>query len=139
MNCNEAATLIAAYADGEIDGLRSHLLKRHLLGCAGCAIQCQRCWRCVRNFAPGTRVAYVPRLKLLLNTSQTCSTSTRRESLSCVACWKWTLPANMQQRIPVRPAATVISNEITSDAPVYSGWRPCEHCRHVLGRCRDLA
>ena len=41
MNCSEAATLIAAYADGEIDGLRSHLLKRHLLGCAGCAIQCQ--------------------------------------------------------------------------------------------------
>jgi len=37
MNCSEAATLIAAYADGEIDGLRSLLLKRHLLGCAGCA------------------------------------------------------------------------------------------------------
>jgi anti-sigma factor RsiW len=42
MNCIEAATLIAAYAAGEIDGLRSHLLKRHLLGCAGCAIECQR-------------------------------------------------------------------------------------------------
>ena len=42
MNCNEAATLIAAYADGEIDDLRSDLLKRHLRSCAGCAIQCQR-------------------------------------------------------------------------------------------------
>jgi anti-sigma factor RsiW len=42
MNCNEAATLIAAYADGEIDGLRSHLLKRHLLGCADCATQYQK-------------------------------------------------------------------------------------------------
>ena len=42
MNCNEAAALIAAYADGKIDELRSYLLKRHLLGCAGCAIQCQR-------------------------------------------------------------------------------------------------
>jgi anti-sigma factor RsiW len=41
MNCNEAATLVAAYADGEIDGLRSHLLKRHLRGCAGCATQYQ--------------------------------------------------------------------------------------------------
>ena len=42
MNCNEAATLIDAYADGEIDGMRSLLLKRHLLGCAGCATQHQK-------------------------------------------------------------------------------------------------
>jgi anti-sigma factor RsiW len=42
MNCNEAATLIAAYADGEVDGLRSHLFKRHLRSCAGCATQYQR-------------------------------------------------------------------------------------------------
>src|ERR1700693_4878935 len=41
MNCNEAATLVAAYADGEIDGLRSDLLKKHFLGCAGCATQYQ--------------------------------------------------------------------------------------------------
>jgi anti-sigma factor RsiW len=41
MTCNEAAALITAYADGEIDGLRSDLLKRHLLSCAGCATQCQ--------------------------------------------------------------------------------------------------
>jgi anti-sigma factor RsiW len=42
MNCNEAATLIDAYADGEIDGLRGHLLKRHLRSCAGCATQYER-------------------------------------------------------------------------------------------------
>jgi anti-sigma factor RsiW len=41
MNCNEAATLVAAYADGEIDGLRGDLLKKHLLGCASCATQYQ--------------------------------------------------------------------------------------------------
>jgi anti-sigma factor RsiW len=36
MNCHEAVTLVAAYADGEIDGLRSDVLKKHLLGCANC-------------------------------------------------------------------------------------------------------
>ena len=41
MNCNEAVTLVAAYADGEIDGPRGDLLKKHLLGCAGCATQYQ--------------------------------------------------------------------------------------------------
>src|SRR2546425_1638094 len=41
MNCNEAATLVAAYADGEIDGLRGDLLKRHLRGCASCTTQYQ--------------------------------------------------------------------------------------------------
>jgi len=41
MNCNEAATLVAAYADGEIDGLRSDLVKKHLLGCGGCTAQYQ--------------------------------------------------------------------------------------------------
>ena len=39
MNCNEAVTLVAAYADSEIDGLRSDLLKKHLLGCASCTTQ----------------------------------------------------------------------------------------------------
>jgi len=41
MNCNEAATLVAAYADGEVDGHQSHALKRHLLGCADCAAKYQ--------------------------------------------------------------------------------------------------
>src|ERR1700682_1504049 len=41
MNCNEAAALVAAYADGEIVGRRGDLLKKHLLGCAGCANQYQ--------------------------------------------------------------------------------------------------
>ena len=43
MNCNEAATLVAAYADGEIDGQRSAVLKQHLLGCANCAADCGKC------------------------------------------------------------------------------------------------
>ena len=41
MNCNEAAGLVAAYADGEIVGRRGDLLKKHLLVCAGCATQYQ--------------------------------------------------------------------------------------------------
>ena len=41
MNCNEAATLVAAYADGEIDGQRSTVFKRHLIVCARCAAQYQ--------------------------------------------------------------------------------------------------
>lgn len=41
MNCNEAATLVAGYADGEIVGRRGDLLKKHLLGCAGCTTRYQ--------------------------------------------------------------------------------------------------
>ena len=41
MNCNEAATLVAAYADGEIDGQRSTMFKGHLIVCARCAAQYQ--------------------------------------------------------------------------------------------------
>jgi anti-sigma factor RsiW len=37
MNCHEAATLVAAFADGEIDGLRGRSLEKHLQGCAECA------------------------------------------------------------------------------------------------------
>jgi len=41
MNCNEVASLIAAYADGEVDRLRGHSLAKHLAGCAGCAAKRQ--------------------------------------------------------------------------------------------------
>jgi len=41
MNCNEAANIIAAYADGEMDGLRGHSLKKHLGACASCAAKHQ--------------------------------------------------------------------------------------------------
>jgi anti-sigma factor RsiW len=37
MNCSESTTLVAAYADGELDGLRGHAIERHLRGCAECA------------------------------------------------------------------------------------------------------
>src|SRR5258706_13164279 len=37
MNCKQIQTLVAAYADGEIDALRRYSTKRHLLDCAGCA------------------------------------------------------------------------------------------------------
>lgn len=37
MNCNEVGTLVAAYADRELDGLREHAIEKHLRGCAGCA------------------------------------------------------------------------------------------------------
>jgi len=37
MNCKQAETLVAAHADGEVDALRNYSIKKHLLGCAGCA------------------------------------------------------------------------------------------------------
>jgi anti-sigma factor RsiW len=36
MNCDEAATLLAADVDGEVDRLRSHALHKHAAGCAAC-------------------------------------------------------------------------------------------------------
>ena len=37
MNCNEAGTLVAAYADGEIGGVRKSSVEKHLHDCASCA------------------------------------------------------------------------------------------------------
>jgi anti-sigma factor RsiW len=37
MNCDESTALLGAHADGELDGLRSHALARHLAGCGQCA------------------------------------------------------------------------------------------------------
>jgi len=36
MNCKQAESLVAAYADGEVDALRSYSINKHLLSCAGC-------------------------------------------------------------------------------------------------------
>ena len=36
MNCHEATPLVAMLADGEIDRLRSHSIRKHLAGCTGC-------------------------------------------------------------------------------------------------------
>src|SRR5437762_4377393 len=36
MNCEQLETLVGAYADGEVDALRSYSIKQHLLGCAHC-------------------------------------------------------------------------------------------------------
>src|SRR6266480_4062977 len=41
MNCKQAESLVAAYADGEVDALRNYSIKKHLLGCAGCAASYQ--------------------------------------------------------------------------------------------------
>jgi len=41
MNCKQAETLVAAYADGEVDALRNYSIKKHLLSCAGCAASYQ--------------------------------------------------------------------------------------------------
>ena len=37
MNCKQAQTLVAAYADDEVDALRTYSIRKHLLGCVGCA------------------------------------------------------------------------------------------------------
>jgi anti-sigma factor RsiW len=41
MNCDEAGTLVARYADGEIDDLRGRSVEQHLRGCAACAAKHQ--------------------------------------------------------------------------------------------------
>jgi anti-sigma factor RsiW len=41
MNCNEAGTLVARYADGEIDSLQGRSIEQHLRGCAECAAKHQ--------------------------------------------------------------------------------------------------
>lgn len=39
MNCEQAVSLVAAYADGELEGLKRHGLEKHLRICASCAAQ----------------------------------------------------------------------------------------------------
>lgn len=41
MKCSESAALIAAYADGQVGGLRAWRVGRHLRGCAACAAKHQ--------------------------------------------------------------------------------------------------
>ena len=41
MNCDEVVALLAADADGEIDSLRSHALRKHVAGCALCGLRQQ--------------------------------------------------------------------------------------------------
>jgi len=39
MHCKQLETLVAAYADGEVDALRGYSMKKHLRDCAGCAVR----------------------------------------------------------------------------------------------------
>jgi anti-sigma factor RsiW len=41
MNCNEAGTLVATFADGEIDSVQGRSIEQHLRGCATCAAKHQ--------------------------------------------------------------------------------------------------
>jgi anti-sigma factor RsiW len=41
MNCKQAESLVEAHADGEADALQNYSIKKHLLGCAGCATRYQ--------------------------------------------------------------------------------------------------
>src|SRR4029450_1454931 len=41
MSCKQLETMVAAYADGEVDALRSSSIKRHLQGRTGCACRYQ--------------------------------------------------------------------------------------------------
>lgn len=41
MNCNEAATLVAGYADAELNGLRGRSIEQHLRGCTACSAKHQ--------------------------------------------------------------------------------------------------
>jgi anti-sigma factor RsiW len=41
MNCDEAGTLVARYADGEVDGAQGVSIEQHLRGCADCTAKHQ--------------------------------------------------------------------------------------------------
>jgi anti-sigma factor RsiW len=41
MNCNEAATLVARYVDGEVDDLQRRTIEQHLRTCANCVAEHQ--------------------------------------------------------------------------------------------------
>ena len=41
MNCDEAGTLVARYADGEVDSLHARSVEQHLRSCAACAAKHQ--------------------------------------------------------------------------------------------------
>ena len=41
MNCDEAGTLVASYADGEVGGFRRRSIEKHLHGCPTCAAKHQ--------------------------------------------------------------------------------------------------
>jgi len=41
MNCNELATVVGSYADGEVDSVQGRSIEQHLRGCPGCAARHQ--------------------------------------------------------------------------------------------------
>src|SRR5258708_7695341 len=41
MNCKQVKILVAACVDGEVDAMRNHSIKKHLLGCPGCTARYQ--------------------------------------------------------------------------------------------------
>jgi len=91
MNCKQATTLVAAYADGEVDTLRAYSIKKHLLGCASCAARYQSVHELrarIRAHVPyfAASPALLARVRAVVGAvrasapAQSCSTSDR---------WRW--------------------------------------------------
>ncbi len=91
MNCNEAGVLVAAHADGELDGLRRHSIEKHLRDCVACAAK----YRALLSLRSRVRaeVPYFPatpalRARVRAMLADTRATAPRRTH-SVTDRWRW--------------------------------------------------
>ena len=91
MNCDEAGTLVARYADGEIDDLQSRSIEQHLRGCGNCAAKHQGVLalrariRAEAPYFPATAALRERVRALLANAHDAASARPRPER----ARWRW--------------------------------------------------
>ena len=91
MNCDEACTLVARYADGEVNGIEGSSIEQHLRGCAACAAQHGDVLALRARI--GAEVPYFPappalreRVRALLENARDATTVRPRPTLER---WRW--------------------------------------------------
>jgi len=91
MNCNDAAALIAAYADGETSLLQTHSIRRHLQGCAACAAKLEALTTLrTRIRAEAPRHSAPPALRArVLATADALSQASATRRRADGARWRW--------------------------------------------------
>jgi anti-sigma factor RsiW len=137
MNCNETLSLLHAYADGELDLVRSLEVERHVNTCAGCAASAQSI-HSVRSLFRDINLAYdAPpalrkRLRATFKQAATESRTTERRN------WPWQILAFGATALAallllLRPAEMSESEQLANEA--VSG-----HIRSLMpGHLTDVA
>lgn len=90
MNCNEAAAMIAAYVDGEVDVRRGHTIRDHLRTCAACAASHQELLALraqIRAEVPYFKAPSALRERVLAKLSGVASA--RADRTSPAQRWRW--------------------------------------------------